>query len=188
MALLAEGMQAGALTVPRLLVEAGERVALSGPSGSGKTRLLRALADLDPWQGRLSLDGVDALAMPAPRWRASVMLVPSESAWWADRVGEHFPTRPDEDTLRGLGFDAEVMDWPVARLSSGERQRLALLRAAVRGPRVLLLDEPTANLDHSNVAAVERWLAVPSTEGGAALGQPRPRAVGANDGPALRDW
>ncbi|MCS4505257.1 ATP-binding cassette domain-containing protein [Arhodomonas aquaeolei] len=152
-------MQAGPVTVDDLRVEHGECVALTGPSGSGKTRLLRALADLDPFTGRLALDGIACAAMSGPEWRARVMYVPAESAWWADRVDEHFPPGTAGGDLEVLGLGAEVLTWPVARLSSGERQRLALLRAAARTPRMLLLDEPTANLDRANARRAEDWLA-----------------------------
>ena len=54
-----------------------------------------------------------------------------------------------------LGFPADVMQWKVSRLSSGEKQRLALLRAMQFKPQVLLLDEPTANMDEDNTLKVE---------------------------------
>ena len=57
--------------------------------------------------------------------------------------------------LTALGFDSSVYNWSVERLSSGERQRLALLRLLANRPRVLLLDEPTANLDPENTGNVE---------------------------------
>ena len=128
---------------------------ISGASGAGKTLLLRAIADLDPHSGEMRLDGIASQDMPATRWRAQLGYVPSESQWWGERVREHFTECP-ETLLDALGFAGDVVDWYVSRLSSGERQRLALARAVALRPRVLLLDEPTANLDPDNTARVER--------------------------------
>lgn len=141
-----------------LQIEPGRCVGLTGPSGSGKSLFLRALADLDPHEGRVRLDGVEAGQMPAHQWRRLVGLLPAESAWWHDSVGPHLGEAPAE-WLNALGFDAAVLDWQISRLSSGERQRLALLRLLVLRPKVLLLDEPTANLDHANIERVEALLA-----------------------------
>ena len=127
---------------------------IDGPSGSGKTLLLRAIADLDPHQGQAILDGVAQEGIPAPQWRRRMAYLPAESHWWADRVGAHFDGI-DSEMLQRVGFSPEVMDWDVARLSSGERQRLALVRLLGHGPRMLLLDEPTANLDPVNRGRVE---------------------------------
>jgi ABC-type iron transport system FetAB ATPase subunit len=140
-----------------LTLTPGQCVGLTGASGSGKSLFLRALADLDPHAGDMFLDGVAADQIPAPQWRRQVGLLPAESAWWHDAVGPHFDNVP-QPWLNQLGFDAGVMDWQISRLSSGERQRLALLRLLIRQPRVLLLDEPTANLDHHNIGRVESLL------------------------------
>ena len=129
-------------------------VLLSGPSGCGKTLLLRSIADLDVNQGDVSLDGVARDQISAPLWRRQVAYLPAESAWWGTRVGEHFENI-DTELFAQLGFDATVVDWEIKRLSTGERQRLALLRMLSRQPRVLLLDEPTANLDPDKTAAME---------------------------------
>lgn len=151
-------LSAAGVSARDLTLETGECIALSGPSGSGKTRLLRAIADLDEGQGALLLDGRSRDAIDAPQWRRAVTLLPAESAWWFPRVGDHGSEWP-ADTLAALGFGTEVLDWQVARLSSGERQRLALARALAIRPRVLLLDEPTANLDADNTRQTERLLA-----------------------------
>jgi ABC-type iron transport system FetAB ATPase subunit len=140
-------------------VAAGTCVGLAGPSGAGKTRMLRSLADLDPHQGVVTLNGKDASSLPAPAWRRGVGYLPAESRWWADHVGPHFGPAAGAPAavipFEELGFGDDVLSWPVARLSSGEQQRLALLRLLQYRPRALLLDEPTNNLDEGNGAQVE---------------------------------
>jgi ABC-type iron transport system FetAB ATPase subunit len=138
-----------------LRIDAGECFTLSGPSGSGKSRLLRALADLDPHQGEAWLDDREMATIRAPVWRRQVGLLPAESAWWKERVGEHFPVL-EHELLHALELTPDSMEWEVSRLSSGERQRLALVRLLCNKPKVLLLDEPTANLDRLNIERVER--------------------------------
>jgi ABC-type iron transport system FetAB ATPase subunit len=174
-------------------------VALSGPSGCGKTLLLRALADLDPAEGAVHLDGTDRNEMSPPEWRRQVGWLPAESAWWFDVVGDHFegfrpealgfrdqafpnigkndvtaprstvPQRSCFQTLEKLGFETDVLEWRVDRLSTGERQRLALFRLLLNEPKVLLLDEPTAALDVSNVWKVEEVISNVRKTTGAAV-------------------
>lgn len=151
-----------------LSLQAGECASLGGPSGTGKSLLLRAIADLDPHEGSLRLDGREHLELSGPQWRRQVGLLPPETAWWAHRVGEHFP--PDsEPPLAALGFTESVMGWEVTRLSSGERQRLGLLRLLAYRPAVLLLDEPTANLDPRSVERAEALIADYRAGSGAAV-------------------
>lgn len=143
---------------PAFALMPNEVISVTGPSGCGKSRLLRAMADLDPNDGVLCFNSIPRRDMPAPEWRKAVMLLPAESAWWGDLVSDHFFADPLGSDLLALGLDAEVLSWDVARLSSGEKQRLGLIRALVNQPKVLLLDEPTANLDEENVKRVEAFL------------------------------
>jgi ABC-type iron transport system FetAB ATPase subunit len=143
------------LPIINLHVSPGELVCISGPSGCGKTQLLRSLADLDVNTGRVILDGTPRDELAPTLWRRRVAYLSAESRWWAATVGEHF-CNPDKQDFAALGLVAdEVCDWQVERLSSGEKQRLALLRMLANRPRVLLLDEPTANLDGNNTLRIE---------------------------------
>ncbi|EPC01010.1 hypothetical protein L861_10585 [Litchfieldella anticariensis FP35 = DSM 16096] len=156
-ALRLDKVSIGHLEDVTLAVAPGEIVCLSGPSGSGKSRLLRAIADLEPHDGDIWLGDRAQSQLPGHEWRGLVMLVPAESQWWAPSVGEHARPISQED-LAALGFDRETLDWQVGRLSSGEKQRLALLRALSFSPCALLLDEPTANLDDTATQRCESWL------------------------------
>ena len=139
------------------LILAGSVVTgLTGPSGSGKTLLFRAIADLDPARGKLMLDSMPRETMPAHEWRSKVAYVPAESAWWYETVGDHFHSAIDLEFLAQLGFTTDVLDWQVSRLSSGEKQRLALLRCLAGSPDVLLLDEPTSSLDSARSHELEQ--------------------------------
>jgi phosphate-transporting ATPase len=148
----------------------GEIVAVRGPSGSGKSLMLRAIADLDPADGEITLDGTARARIPAPEWRRRVGFVPAESGWWADRVGEHFADGGASSALiEALGIDPEALDWEVRRLSTGERQRLAIARALALDPKVWLFDEPTAALDAEAARLVERVIAQGRDRGAAIL-------------------
>lgn len=142
---------------------------LDGPSGSGKTLLLRAIADLDPHQGTVSVDQESQTSMEANVWRQKVAYVPAVTAWWTRHVPDHFADPEDLEGLRRLGLNRAIMDTDITRLSSGERQRLGLLRALQLRPEILLLDEPTANLDESNTRKAEGLLLEYQQETGASI-------------------
>ncbi len=151
-----ENLNRSGLEPASFTVADGECVALRGRSGAGKTLLMRAIADLDPNSGQVSLDGDERAAMGAPAWRRQVAYVPAEPGWWSDTVGDHFSDwAKAEKIIADLGLPREARDWPVARASTGERQRLALARALALDPRVLLLDEPTSGLDDEAGAKAE---------------------------------
>ncbi len=144
-----------------LTVESACCTGITGSSGSGKSLLLRAIADLDPHEGEVRLSGVSCEDVSAAKWRKIIGMLPAESAWWFDTVGEHFSAK--ETTSAGklvqqLGFSSDVFSWQIQRLSTGERQRLAIVRLLLNKPGALLLDEPTASLDADNVGRAEELL------------------------------
>ena len=140
-------------------VSEGEFVAIMGPSGSGKTLLLRAVADLDPSDGAVSLDGEDRLSVPAPDWRQRVSYVAAEPGWWAATPADHISDWRDAVPLaEALHLSPDLGRAPIAQLSTGERQRFALIRTLVNAPAFLLLNEPTGPLDATTTEATERVL------------------------------
>jgi len=156
-----------------LRVEAGERVLLLAPSGAGKSTLLAALAGLlDPGtagqaEGELRVDGRDPRAA---RERTGILFQDPESQLVMARAGDEvafglenrcvpaveiWPRVDRALTQVGFGYGR---DRPTDALSGGEQQRLALAGTFALGPRLLLLDEPTANLDPAGAALVRRSL------------------------------
>lgn len=149
-------LAAGALPPLSFEVQAGSALAVVGPSGAGKSRLLRAIADLDFAPGLVFLDGAERAEFAAPHWRRQVRYVAGEAAWWTETARAAFALNASTTRLlRDLGLTQPTLDVPLASLSSGERQRLALVRALADEPRVLLLDEPTAALDPASAAMAE---------------------------------
>ncbi len=141
-----------------LQLRSGEVAGLSGASGSGKSLLLRAIADLDPSTGDVILENQSRDAFSGPDWRKQVVYVAAEPAWWAATIQEHFATTPVESTLQALRLAPKLLKQSPQDTSTGERQRLALLRAVMLSPKVLLLDEPTSALDRETTHATERFI------------------------------
>lgn len=140
-------------------VAAGQCLVVMGPSGVGKTTMLRKLADLDPHEGSVLLGDQPQQGMPGPLWRRQVTYVSSDAGWWAPKVRDHFdPDSAPAGLMARLGLSPDKLDSPPQNLSSGERQRMALIRALVRTPRFLLLDEPTSALDEETTRLVETAL------------------------------
>ncbi len=144
----------------------GECVSIRGKSGAGKSIFLRAIVDLDPNEGHIVLDGVERASIPAYDWRRKIALLPAESGWWADQVGEHFEqAEKAREFFENLGLPSDVLSWQVRRLSTGEKQRLAIARALSFEPEILLLDEPTAALDPQATEFVEEIMRQQLTSG-----------------------
>jgi branched-chain amino acid transport system ATP-binding protein len=156
-----------------LHVDAGELVAVVGPNGAGKTTLLNTIAGLlRPARGRITLDGRDVTrAEPAALVRAGLALVPEHRRIFRDlTVGENLQlagvtARPAERRRRLAEARARfaVLDerWDTAAgyLSGGEAQQLAVARALMSEPRLILLDEPTLGLAPTMVDVVFDLLA-----------------------------
>ena len=163
-------LQVGRLPPLSFGVADGECLSIEGPSGAGKTRLLRAIADLDAASGQVFLDGAERRELSGPHWRRSVRYCAAEPAWWTPTPRSSLPPAlPAENETTGrkarlnrlltsLGLTPQNLDQPISTLSTGERQRLAQVRALADEAKVLLLDEPTGSLDGVNASLVEELI------------------------------
>ena len=168
-----------------LAIEAGEFVAVRGPSGCGKSTLLSLIGGLAlPTGGSVDVDGKPISGMSAPdraAFRAASMgfvfqmfhLLPYLTV--VDNVLVAAPTGQAQslrgrasELLESLGLGDRRTHLP-SQLSTGERQRVAMARALLNQPKLLLADEPTGNLDEQNAAAVMNWLAEFHSSGGTVL-------------------
>jgi putative ABC transport system ATP-binding protein len=155
----------------------GDCLGLVAPSGAGKTLLLRNLVLLDPiQQGQIAFVGKSPAEWGLPAYRSRVMYVPQRAIAFegtiqanlqrAFNVQIHAQRRFDPDRIHAwlahLGRGPDFLQLEGSRLSGGEAQILALLRALQLDPQVLLLDEPTASLDAATArqaeALIHQWL------------------------------
>ena len=142
---------AGRLQLTGLAIEAPQLVCLVGPNGSGKTSLLHALAGIGKPEGEVRIDGAPLSAVPAIRRREIAWLPASRDIAWPllgrDLVALSGAT-PDEVRSGLLALDAlELGERRMDHMSTGERSRVLIARALAPRPKLLLLDEPAANLD-----------------------------------------
>jgi putative ABC transport system ATP-binding protein len=154
-------------------VDAGEWIAIMGPSGSGKTTLINILGGLDsPTGGRAIVDGTDVARLDESgltRFRAEKIgfvfqqfyLVPYLTALENVMLAQYFHSTTDEREARAqlerVGLSDRVDHLP-SQLSGGEQQRVAVARALINQPKLILADEPTGNLDEANEKIVLRLL------------------------------
>ncbi len=159
-----------------LELSAGENLAIVGPSGSGKSTLLHIIGTLDrPTSGSVRLNGQDPFALSEPELAhfrnhnvgfvfQDHHLLPQLSVLENVLIPTVAEGRPSAESIDrahdlldrvGLG---KRLDHRPGELSGGERERVAVARALVRNPALLLADEPTGNLDHKNADAVARLL------------------------------
>ena len=158
-----------------LRIEPGERVLLLGASGSGKSTLLRALAgvlgdDEGDAEGRLTVEGRAGLVLQDPDSQVVMSRIGDEVAFGPENLGvprEEIWVRV-RDALDGVGLDLPL-DHPTSALSGGQKQRLAIAAVLAMRPGILLLDEPTANLDPAGVTEVRDAVAGTLQTTGAAL-------------------
>ena len=170
------GSKTPAITNLTLRVKPGEMIALVGPSGSGKSTLINlAIGFLRPQSGLISFDGNDLSKYDLRAARKFISVVPQESVLFDGSVRENITyglgDLPDKTVIDALtaanaidfvealpeGVDTIVGERG-ARISGGQKQRLAIARALIRNPRILVLDEATSALDSESERSIQKAL------------------------------
>ena len=170
------GTQTPALNDVCLTVKAGQTVALVGPSGAGKTTLCNLVARFyDPTQGRVTLDGRDLKAYDVETFRALLGVVEQDVFLFDGTIAQNIAysrKQATSDEIRGAAEVANALEFidrlpdglnsligeRGVRLSGGQRQRLAIARAVLADPKLLILDEATSNLDTESEQLIQQSL------------------------------
>jgi ATP-binding cassette subfamily C protein CydD len=171
------GRGRAALSGVNMTIRPGDQITLTGPSGAGKSSLLALLLRFaEPTSGRIEVGGTDLARVPRDAWRHQIAWVPQDPHLFAASVAENIALGDPSASREAIaaaaraagadrfieelprGYDTEVGERGL-RLSSGQRQQIALARAFLRDAPLLLLDEPAAHLDAATAARLDAALA-----------------------------
>jgi thiol reductant ABC exporter CydD subunit len=168
-----QGRDRDALSGVSLSIRPGDRITLTGPSGAGKSSLLALLLRFAlPSSGRIEVGGVDLSSVPLDEWRGQIAWVPQHPYLFTASVADNIALGQPSASLTAIRKAAQaagaaefIENLPQGyatmvgerglRLSSGQRQQIALARAFLRDAPLLLLDEPAAHLDAASTARLE---------------------------------
>jgi ATP-binding cassette subfamily C protein CydD len=171
------GRDRQALSGANLTIRPGDRITLAGPSGAGKSSLLALLLRFaEPTGGRIEVGGVDLTSIPVADWRRQISWVPQQAYLFTASVADNIALGQPEASPQAISRAAQaagaaefIEHLPAGyatgvgerglRLSSGQRQQIALARAFLRDAPLLLLDEPTAHLDAVSAHRLEEAIA-----------------------------